>query len=79
MQAAIDGAGVVPGRTVLAEADLASGRLVCPFDIVLPLEETYYLVFPKNGPLRRESTRLREWIMGLGRSRVKKSRRRTRA
>jgi LysR family transcriptional regulator, glycine cleavage system transcriptional activator len=79
MQAAIDGAGVVLGRTVLAEADLASGRLVRPFNIVLPLDETYYLVFPKNGPLRRESVRFREWIMGFGRSDMRKSQRRKRA
>jgi LysR family transcriptional regulator, glycine cleavage system transcriptional activator len=76
MQAAIDGAGVVLGRTVLAEADLASGRLVRPFDVVLPLDETYYLVFPKNGPLRREGVRFRDWIMGLRRSDMKKSQRR---
>jgi LysR family glycine cleavage system transcriptional activator len=79
MQAAIDGAGVVLGRTVLAEADLASGRLVRPFNIVLPLDETYYLVFPKNGPLRRESMRFREWIMGFGQSDMRKSQRRKRA
>jgi LysR family glycine cleavage system transcriptional activator len=79
MQAAIDGAGVVLGRTVLAEADLALGRLVRPFNIVLPLDETYYLVFPKSGPLRCESIRFREWITGLGRSDVRKSQRRKRA
>jgi LysR family transcriptional regulator, glycine cleavage system transcriptional activator len=79
MQAAIDGAGVVLGRTVLAEADLASGRLIRPFNIVLPLDETYYLAFPKNGPLRRESMRFREWIMGFGPSDVSKSQKRKRA
>jgi LysR family transcriptional regulator, glycine cleavage system transcriptional activator len=76
MQAAIDGSGIVLGRTVLAEGDLASGKLVRPFNIVLPLNETYYLVFPKNGPLRRESIRFREWITGFDRSHVKRSRRR---
>lgn len=76
MQAAIDGAGVVLGRTVLAEADLAAGRLVRPFNIELPLDETYYIVFPKNGQLRRESARFREWITGLGRSDVRKRRKR---
>ena len=37
LQAAIDGAGVVLGRIVLAEADLAAGRLLRPFKTVLPL------------------------------------------
>ena len=79
MQAAIDGAGVVLGRMVLAEADLASGRLVRPFDIILPLDEAYYLVLPKNGPLRRESMRFREWIMGFSPSDVSRSQKRKRA
>lgn len=70
MQAAIDGAGVVLGRTVLAEADLASGRLVRPFNIMLPLDATYFLVLPKHRPIRREVLRFREWIMGLYPSRL---------
>jgi hypothetical protein len=41
MEAAIEGAGVVLGRSVLAEGDLESGKLVCPFNIVLILNETY--------------------------------------
>jgi LysR family glycine cleavage system transcriptional activator len=42
MQAAIDGAGVVLGRMVLAEGDLAAGRLVRPFKVILPLDVSYF-------------------------------------
>lgn len=45
MQAAIDGLGVVLGRVVLAEGDLAARRLVCPFALALPLDVSYFLVW----------------------------------
>lgn len=61
MQAAIDGAGVVLGRVVLAERDIATGRLVRPFKIVMPLDEKYLLVMPK-GPLGPEAQRFRDWL-----------------
>lgn len=74
MQAAIDGAGIVLGRVVLAERDVAAGRLVCPFDIVMPLEETYFLVMPEGPTLRPEAQRFRDWLKtSIGR---KKSRNR---
>jgi LysR family glycine cleavage system transcriptional activator len=47
MQAAIDGLGVVLGRMMLAEGDLAAGRLVRSFKLILPLEWSRFLVAPK--------------------------------
>lgn len=68
MQAAIDGAGVVLGRVVLAEGDVAAGRLVRPFKTALPLEVSYYLVRSSHGSPRHEVQCFREWIFGaLGR------------
>lgn len=64
MQAAIEGAGVVLGRVVLAEADIAAGRLVRPFRIVLPLDVTYFVVVPKGSPLRYEVQCFRDWLFG---------------
>jgi LysR family glycine cleavage system transcriptional activator len=62
MQAAIDGAGVVLGRLVLAERDLAAGRLVRPFKIVLPLDVRYFLV-RSNGPAQRHEIKsFRDWL-----------------
>jgi LysR family glycine cleavage system transcriptional activator len=64
LQAAIDGAGVVLGRMVLAEADLAIGRLVQPFKVVLPLDVSYFLVMAKGGMRRQEIQCFRDWLFG---------------
>jgi LysR family glycine cleavage system transcriptional activator len=74
LQAAIDGAGVVLGRMVLAEADLASGRLVRPFKAVLPLDVSYFLVMEKTGVKRKEIQCFRDWFFGrLQQSRFSRS------
>jgi LysR family glycine cleavage system transcriptional activator len=65
MQAAIDGAGVVLGRMVLAERDIAAGRLIRPFKIALPLDVSYFLVMPKGGARRDEIQCFRNWLFGL--------------
>lgn len=62
MQAAIDGAGVVLGRMVLAEGDLAAGRLVRPFKVILPLDVSYFLVMPKANLRRHEVQAFRDWL-----------------
>jgi len=46
--AAISGAGVVLGRTVLAQGDLDSGRLVAPFDLKLKADYSFYLIVHKD-------------------------------
>jgi len=62
MQAAIDGAGVVLGRLVLAERDLAAGRLVRPFKTVLPLDVSYFLVRANASAPRQEILSFRDWL-----------------
>lgn len=64
MQAAIDGAGVVLGRMVLAEGDLGAGRLVRPFKVILPLDVSYFLVMPKGSMRRAEVQIFRDWLYG---------------
>jgi LysR family glycine cleavage system transcriptional activator len=64
MQAAIDGAGVVLGRIVLAEGDVAAGRLVRPFKIALPLKVSYFLVRLSAQPPRHEVQCFQEWLFG---------------
>jgi len=61
MQAAIEGAGVVLGRIVLAERDVAAGRLVRPFKTVLPLDVSYFLVRENVAP-RQEVLSFRNWL-----------------
>lgn len=63
MQAAIAGAGVVLGWRTLARPDLDAGRLVAPFDLSIPTEVAFYLVYPE---LQRERPKLlafREWLL----------------
>jgi LysR family glycine cleavage system transcriptional activator len=62
IQAAIDGAGVVLGRVVLAAGDVAAGRLVRPFKISLPLDVSYFLVRSSDGTPRHEVQCFREWL-----------------
>jgi len=62
LQAAIDGDGVVLGRMVLAEADLAAGRLIRPFKTVLPLDVSYFLVRSKVATPRHELRCFRDWL-----------------
>ena len=62
MHAAIDGAGVVLGRIVLAEEDLAAGRLVRPFKTVLPLDVSYFLVRATGAAPRQEIQCFRDWL-----------------
>lgn len=62
LQAAIEGSGVVLGRMVLAEGDIAAGRLVQPFGTSLPLGVGYFLVTPRGAPQRPELRLFREWL-----------------
>lgn len=61
-QAAIDGGGVVLGRVALAADDVAAGRLVCPFDVMVPLDVSYFLVLPARNRDRAEIAAFRSWL-----------------
>lgn len=62
LQAAIDGLGVALGRSVLVADDLASGRLVKPFDIDLEAEFAYYLVCPDSAANRPKVQAFKNWV-----------------
>jgi LysR family glycine cleavage system transcriptional activator len=63
MQAAVDGQGVLLGRTVIAECDLREGRLVRPFDFALPVRPAYWLVCPAKARDRPKVRRFLEWLL----------------
>src|SRR5262249_39757378 len=48
LQAAINGFGVVLGRTTLAHDDIQSRRLVAPFALELPAKFSYFVVNPQR-------------------------------
>jgi LysR family transcriptional regulator, glycine cleavage system transcriptional activator len=63
MQAAIEGAGVVLGWRSLAQMDLESGRLRIPFDLALPMDVAFYLVYPEASAERVKLATFREWLL----------------
>lgn len=63
LQAAIDGAGVVLSWRYLAADDIAAGRLVVPFTLLLPLGSAFYLVCPEAYADRRKVTIFRNWLL----------------
>jgi LysR family transcriptional regulator, glycine cleavage system transcriptional activator len=62
LQAAIDGLGVAIGRTPFVEADIAAGRLVMPFNVVLPSEAGFYVVAPEQSADAPKIAQFRDWL-----------------
>jgi LysR family glycine cleavage system transcriptional activator len=63
LQAAIDGLGVALGRTRFVEADIAAGRLVVPFELVLPAEAGFYIVAPEETADTPKIKLFRDWLI----------------
>ena len=63
LRAAIAGQGVALARSVLADDEIASGRLVRPFDVDVPAEFAYYLAYPEESAGRTDVAAFREWIL----------------
>lgn len=62
-QAAIDGLGVMIAQWAFIEDDLATGRLVAPFELRAPTKRAYFLA---THPHREKATRLQafeQWIL----------------
>ncbi|MFA7282464.1 MAG: transcriptional regulator GcvA [Sterolibacterium sp.] len=63
LEAAVDNMGVTLGVKELAAYDLAAGRLVAPFDLVLKIDTAYYLVVPEASADRPKIKVFREWLL----------------
>jgi len=63
IDAAVDGQGVALARTTLAAWVLLHGRLVVPVDVALPLENTYWIVYPKLASHEAKVVTLRDWLL----------------
>jgi LysR family glycine cleavage system transcriptional activator len=70
IQAAIDGQGVALGRSVLVADDLASGRLVKPFALTLPLRFGYYVVHARDLPRDSRVPLFRRWLVSEAKERA---------
>jgi LysR family glycine cleavage system transcriptional activator len=64
LSAAIDGVGVALASKPLVEAEVAAGRLVVPFDIVIRRTQAYYLVVPEAVADRPIVNVFRSWLRG---------------
>ena len=63
LQAAMEGLGVALGRTRLVERDIAAGRLVVPFDVVLPSDAGFYIVAPEETADMPKIRLFRDWLV----------------
>lgn len=69
VQAAIQGEGVVLGRSALVADDLKAGRLVKPFSVSLPADLAYYVAYPAQTSQRPKVQAFRDWLFEeVGRS-----------
>ena len=62
INAAIDGLGVALAKRNWVEKDIEEGRLVRPFEISLPVEFSYYLVYPESRIEDRLITQFVDWV-----------------
>jgi LysR family transcriptional regulator, glycine cleavage system transcriptional activator len=62
---AAQGGGVALGRASLIGKDLQSGRLVAPFELVVPVDEAFYLIRPAHGGLSSDAKLFAEWLVAL--------------
>jgi len=60
---AAHGCGVALGRTSMMAHELASGRLVAPFSLKVPIKEAFHLVSPTDGSEHPDSSVFREWLL----------------
>jgi len=63
ISAAAAGAGVAIANRRFVEADLEAGRLVVPFEIDLPSDSGYFLIYPKESGDDPRISAFREWLL----------------
>lgn len=63
LEVAAQGGGVALGRSSMLERELASGRLVRPFDLELAIDEGFFLVAPEKGRRHPDAALFREWLL----------------
>lgn len=67
IDAAINGRGFVLAQMCMAFEDIASGRLVVPFDIRLKLSQPYFLAWDSAALDKPFGAELRSWIQAISR------------
>ena len=62
IEAAILGRGVALAKSTLADADVAAGRLVRPFDVSVPVNFAYYVVYPETKAALPKVRLFHDWL-----------------
>nr|WMC98787.1 LysR substrate-binding domain-containing protein [Aminobacter aminovorans] len=62
---AAHGGGIALGRKSLAEHALASGRLITPFALALPIDEAFYLVEPAGNSTHPDAGLFTDWLLSV--------------
>ncbi len=62
-EVAAKGAGIALGRTSMTQGEIASGRLVAPFDLAAPIEEAFHLISPMDGTEHPDTDLFRDWVI----------------
>jgi LysR family transcriptional regulator, glycine cleavage system transcriptional activator len=60
---AAQGGGVALARSSLAGPDLASGRLIAPFALQVPIVEAFYLAQPLHRPAHPDAADFADWLL----------------
>lgn len=63
LEAALDGAGISMTRTPFAARELASGRLVRPFEPVVRADHAWYLTYRRDRLATHKIRALQEWLL----------------
>ena len=62
LQVAIEGKGVIVAGSILAAHDLSAGRLVIPFNCIIPHRKDYNLYYPQSAAGLRKVQLFRTWL-----------------
>jgi LysR family transcriptional regulator, glycine cleavage system transcriptional activator len=64
-EVAAHGGGVALGRTSLAAKERASGRLITPFDLEVPIDEAFHLLQPADGNPHPNAAIFADWLLSV--------------
>ncbi len=62
LESAILGQGIALAKSTIASVDLAEGRVVKPFELTLPLDFAYYIVYPESKSLMPKVDLFIQWL-----------------
>lgn len=62
-EVAANGGGIALGRSSMTGPELATRRLVAPFDLSVTLQENFFLLVPQSGALHPQAAQFRDWLL----------------